>query len=687
MDKTGKVCSPAEIEQKRLLALQRRQQAQLKAQSTSKTDSTPQQTVHKATDNVIRLDKSNNRFNPIEPKNFFSRPFTRLTGKCYMISNNRFTVETSMFVPTIIDTFKTVPSNLYDVKTKTWNFHINDYNSLMQKLTCHNFGISLTKIPGNVLQIFKKNSKLDNQVLEQDLSNIDKRLMDNVMPFQRDGICYGVSKGGRCMIADDMGLGKTIQALGIAHYFKESWPLLIVVPSSVRFQWSEAIYEFLPSVPTHYVHHFVNTRDCIGDERITIISYDLLVRAVDTLERHIYGFVILDESHVLKSNKTARFQAVQRICVQARHVVLLTGTPALSRPIELYSQISLIIPRFMRYEDYGVRYCAGQRTAFGWDFAGSSNMQELQLLLKSTCVIRRLKADVLNQLPSKIRQVVILDPDLIKAGTKQMEEMSQQLQKKLTGLEGHNAMLDYYNESSFARMKAVRNYVANLFENKRKCLLYAHHQNVLNAICDVAEAMNIRYIRIDGKTSSEQRKMQVDTFQQRDDYLAAVLSITAANAGITLTAAHLVVFTELFWNPGILCQAEDRVHRIGQNESVIIQYLVAKNTVDDYMWPLIKKKLNVLNAVGLDQNFSINDVNVTTQKNKEQRDLSFFFDISSSFAESQQDKEQKDSQTLESDKEQKHCSNVAASTSVENVKELLEADEEYFNFCDWDDVM
>lgn len=132
---------------------------------------------------------------------------------------------------------------------------------------------------------------------------------------------YGISKGGRCMIADDMGLGKTIQALGIAYYYKASWPLLIVVPSSVRyisiinsiilyntkisttilykikilyrFQWSEAIYEFLPSIPTQYIHHFANTKDYIADEKITIISYDLLNRAIDVFEKHMYGFVIL----------------------------------------------------------------------------------------------------------------------------------------------------------------------------------------------------------------------------------------------------------------------------------------------------------------------------------------------------------------------------------------------------------
>ncbi|XP_011876001.1 PREDICTED: SWI/SNF-related matrix-associated actin-dependent regulator of chromatin subfamily A-like protein 1 [Vollenhovia emeryi] len=687
-----KVCTPEEIEKKRLSALQRRQQAQLKTGITPVDSPARQQssspTVQQSRSNSSRhfapQNKSNNRFNPIAPGKFFSQPMA--TGKCYMVSDDRFVLETSLFVPVIIEIFKTIPSRLYDTKSRIWSFHLNDHDSLMQKLMTSDYKMPVTRIPDNILQIFKRNLKSGNQIPEQDLSKIDKTLTSILMPFQRDGICYGISKSGRCMIADDMGLGKTIQALGIAHYFKESWPLLIVAPSSVKYQWSQAIYEFLPSVPTHYVHHFVNTKDCIDDDKITIISYDLLARAVDVLEKYIYGFIILDESHVLKSSKTARFQAVHRICAHARHIVLLTGTPALSRPIELYSQINLVVPRFMRYEDYGVRYCAGQRTAFGWDFAGSSNLQELQLLLKTNCMIRRLKVDVLNQLPPKIRQVIILDPALIKAGTKQMKEMSLKMQKKATALERHNALLQYYNESSFARLKAVGDYVRNLFENRIKCILYAHHQNVLDAICEVAETMKIRYIRIDGKTSSEQRKLQVDKFQERDDYLAAVLSITAANAGVTLTAAHLVVFTELFWNPGILCQAEDRVHRIGQNSNVVIRYLVARDTADDLIWPLINKKMRVLNAVGLNQDFSIENVDVAVQREKKQRDLTCFLNRSWTSEEgSQHDKEPKDSPAAEDDKKREELAAPEASTS-NDFKELLETDEEYFDSCGWDNM-
>ncbi|XP_076227917.1 SWI/SNF-related matrix-associated actin-dependent regulator of chromatin subfamily A-like protein 1 [Nomia melanderi] len=705
--------SQEEIEKKRLLALQRKQQSQVKnnlSNAGRTQSSTPSTSVinnenksfntnklfqhggnkfsqfkskfqNNSFNNNTKFNKQKERFNPLETKNFFGQK-ARITGKCYMISDDRFMLETSTYFPPVIEVYKTIPSKCYDMKTKAWSFNIKDYEDLMKKLITFKSDIQIAGLPKKVLQVFRKNNNSDRSVENIDLSRIDSHLLNQLMPFQREGICYGISKGGCCLIADDMGLGKTVQALGIAHYFKDDWPLLIVTPSSVRYQWAEAISTFLPSVPTHYVHNFINTHDFVGDKKIVITSYDLLVRALERFERHTFGFVILDESHTLKSAKTARYKAAQRITSKVGHVVLLSGTPALSRPIELYSQLNLIMPNFMGYQEYGNRYCAGEKTAYGWDFKGSSNMQELQLFLKHTCIIRRLKNEVMKVLPSKKREVIVLDPDLIKAGTKEMEEMSKALERTtLNGIERHAALLQYYNESSIAKQKAICDYVAKLFKNKQKCLIFAHHQNILDAVCEVAESMDIKYIRIDGKTNPERRKYQVDKFQSCDNYLAAVLSITAANAGITLTAAQLVVFAELFWNPGIICQAEDRVHRIGQNDDVLIQYLVAKQTADDYLWPLIQKKMNVLNEVGLDHNFSLTDISITKHSlDSKQKTLDYFRDNVKSQCTTDEETTQKTENNNSSSNSSKE--DIAAE---EEKKDLLELSAEDFNFCDWDD--
>lgn len=598
-----------EIERKRLLALQKKaqklQQVKNKLPEKRKLSTSPLTTHQPKQPRIL---------NTINPVNFFGKSES-IKINLVMITEDRFQIE-APYNQELIKLFYKISSKKYDPKTKWWNFHIDDYNNLLQDIRMV-FGtkIIISSIPSFVLQAFRNNlRKKSEEKLQVSIEGkIDKILLSQLMPFQKEGVMYGIRNNGNCIIADDMGLGKTIQALGIAHYFQDDWPLLIVTPSVVRYQWSEAIYRFLPSIPAQHVFQFINGKDCLGSERVTIVSYDLLARHIQTFENKVFGFLIIDESHSLKSFKTERTKSVKKIAAQARHVLLLSGTPALSRPIELYSQLSLVCRNFMKVHDYGVRYCEGQQNAFGWDFKGASNIGELQLLLKSTCLIRRMKNDVLKQLPDKIREVVILDPGLIKVATKEMEAMAAHLHKS-NGIERHGLLLKYYAESCQQKVLAVENYIKNLVEKQTKFLVFAHHEYMLTKICNILDKSKIIFVKIDGKTKADDRKLFVDKFQECDSCLVAVLSITAANAGITLTAASLVVFAELYWNPGTLCQAEDRVHRIGQKNSVIIQYLIAKGTVDDFLWPLLQSKTEFLVDAGLNQNFSFNETELTHQK-------------------------------------------------------------------------
>ncbi|KAJ9593809.1 hypothetical protein L9F63_027543, partial [Diploptera punctata] len=168
-------------------------------------------------------------------------------------------------------------------------------------------------------------------------------------------------------------------------------------------------------------------------------------------------------------------------------------------------------------------------------------------------------------------------------------------------------------------------YIGDMLDSDKKFICFAHHRTVLDGICETISNKRQEYIRIDGNTSSNERKILCDKFQLEDRYIAAVLSITAANAGITLTAAHMVVFAELYWNPGILTQAEDRAHRIGQEDCVIVQYLMAKGTADDHLWPMIQNKLDVLNKAGLSKDNFLDTENTFLQKSKKQPSILNYF--------------------------------------------------------------
>nr|XP_006636786.2 PREDICTED: SWI/SNF-related matrix-associated actin-dependent regulator of chromatin subfamily A-like protein 1 [Lepisosteus oculatus]XP_015214755.1 PREDICTED: SWI/SNF-related matrix-associated actin-dependent regulator of chromatin subfamily A-like protein 1 [Lepisosteus oculatus]XP_015214756.1 PREDICTED: SWI/SNF-related matrix-associated actin-dependent regulator of chromatin subfamily A-like protein 1 [Lepisosteus oculatus]XP_015214757.1 PREDICTED: SWI/SNF-related matrix-associated actin-de len=537
----------------------------------------------------------------------WQKPGATTRGHCVLVSRTRFEVEVGYQVD-VIAAFKQIRSKSYDMKTRKWNFLLEDYKELMETLS-RIPAVEVEPLPRAVLQTFSPQfersvSSLP-EIPEADLSSVDSSLTRSLMPFQREGVNFAISREGRLLLADDMGLGKTVQAICIAAYYKKEWPLLIVAPSSVRFTWAEAFRRWLPSVNADRINVIVKGKDSLSSGLINIISYDLLSKMDKQLPATSFRILIIDESHFLKNMKTARCKAALPLLKVAKRVILLSGTPAMSRPAELYTQILAVRPSFFpRFHEFGARYCDAKQLPWGWDYSGSSNLGELRLLLEESVMLRRLKSDVLSQLPAKQRKVVTVTTDGIAARAKAAlaaaaKEMAKGHRNKQQEKE---ALLIFYNRTAEAKIRAIVEYVIDLLESGReKFLVFAHHKLVLDSLTKELGDKGISYIRIDGSTSSADRQSLCQHFQYSTKSCVAVLSITAANMGLTLSSADLVVFAELFWNPGVLIQAEDRVHRIGQTSSVNIHYLVAKGTADDYLWPMIQGKMNVLEQAGLSE--------------------------------------------------------------------------------------
>ncbi|XP_028663373.1 SWI/SNF-related matrix-associated actin-dependent regulator of chromatin subfamily A-like protein 1 isoform X1 [Erpetoichthys calabaricus] len=537
----------------------------------------------------------------------WQKPTAVTHARCVLVSRSRFEVE-SGYNADVIAAFKQINSRNYDMKTRKWSFLLEDYKELMEilfKLP----SVETEPLPRAVIQAFTQ--QFDRTTVEipeipvVDLSAVDPVLEKSLMPFQRNGIEFAISRGGRLLLADDMGLGKTIQAICIAMYYRKEWPLLVVAPSSVRFTWAEAFQRWLPSVDPKNINVIVKAKDSLISGLISIISYDLLSRMDKQLSGTSFKVLIMDESHFMKNTKTARYKAAMPLLKAAKRVILLSGTPAMSRPAELYTQITAVRPSFFpRFHDFGARYCDAKQLPWGWDYSGSSNLNELKLLLEESLMLRRLKSDVLSQLPAKQRKVVIVSPDGITAKTKAAlaacaKEMEKGHKNKLQEKE---ALLVFYNKTAEAKVRAAVEYLFDLLESGReKFLVFAHHKIMLDNMCKELKDKGLNYIRIDGSTSSADRQALCEQFNFLESSCVAILSITAANMGLTLSSADLVVFAELFWNPGVLIQAEDRVHRIGQTSNVNIHYLVAKGTADDYLWPMIQEKMKVLEQAGLSE--------------------------------------------------------------------------------------
>lgn len=309
----------------------------------------------------------------------------------------------------MVTQFRGTPGARYNKAENVWQIPLSEYSSFVSKIPSER--LPKTFIPKSVLALFEPGMvERRSQVAREqfDLQSLDEPLREALFPFQVEGIQAGLQRHGRVMLADDMGLGKSIQALGMALYYRHEWPLLIVAPASMVAAWAEQAMRWMPSLSADAIDVVYDGKGTLKG-RVNIISYDMAVRLIEDIQKRHFRVIIADESHNIRNRDTKRCRCLLPVFKASDRLFLLSGTPALSRPIELFSQIEAIAPKtFPKFTEYGMRYCNGHRTHFGWDWRGASCTRELQLVLEQTIMIRRIKEQVLSQLPPKTRQQVFL---------------------------------------------------------------------------------------------------------------------------------------------------------------------------------------------------------------------------------------------------------------------------------------
>ena len=470
------------------------------------------------------------------------------------------------------------------------------------------------------------------------LDSLPNQFLSTLYEFQKDGINFGIQRKGRFLLADEMGVGKSIQAIGVSLLFKENWPVLIICPSSLKLVWRDEIEKWIPEINKDKINIqvFKSSKDQFKNgEKFYIMSYDLSVKLEQKIKDKNFNFIIADEAHYLKSQDAKRTKCLIPIIQKSKRVLLLTGTPILSKPVELYPLLTMIRPDlFHNFKIYGNRYCDPKANFFGVDWTGSSCAKELNYILKNI-MIRRLKKDVISQLPPKKRQKIEIqtDPKIVKqisaisinseALFKKLEEINNNplnLKLNLDNEEGegkeniNNLFNKLYILSAEAKANGVKEYIRYLIDNRCKFLIFAHHKVMLDAIEDEVKKLKIDYIRIDGKIKVEKRQEFVNKFQKDETCLVAILSITACYTGITLTAASTVVFSELHMTPAVMIQAEDRAHRIGQeHQCVNIHYLYGPDTLDEILFRMLNEKQNIFSNT-VDNKSANMDVRYTFKK-------------------------------------------------------------------------
>lgn len=215
------------------------------------------------------------------------------------------------------------------------------------------------------------------------------------------------------LLGDEMGVGKTVQAIGIAYLYKTDWPLLIITPASLKFTWRDELLNWLPSLRPCDIQLFKKGTEPINlDCCVFIMSYDLAQRRHIDLEQKEFQCCIADEAHYLKSRDSKRSKNLIPILQSARRVILLSGTPILNKPVEIFNIMRIVRPDVTpSFKDFTNRYCNPKSTHYGMDYSGATCTQELHHLLQTSFMVRRLKKDVLDQLPDKRRQMIEISVD------------------------------------------------------------------------------------------------------------------------------------------------------------------------------------------------------------------------------------------------------------------------------------
>lgn len=444
-------------------------------------------------------------------------------------------------------------------------------------------------------------------------------------PFQRAGVAYALGRQNT-LIGDEMGLGKTLQALGVINVDESIRKVLVVAPLAVKINWQREAEKWLTRPMTI---GFATAKEW-PESDIVIIHPDVLARRPE-IHQQTWDLLVVDEAHLFKNDKAARTQALfggrGRPAVQARRTLALTGTPIPNRPRELWPLVHALAPaEFSSWYKFVERYCGAYQDRFGWNTQGATNLAELQEKLRATLMIRRRKADVLTDLPAKERQVLVLDPADISGGKAAVRKEAKEIaalakaraeaaiavelakaggdetayKEAVAALQGaarteFSAMSRLRHDTAVAKAPAVVEVVKEHLEGGvEKIGVWAHHHDVVDIV--KAGLADFNPVVVTGETKADDRQAAVDAFQADPQTRVFIGSITAAGVGITLTAASHAVFAELDWVPGNVSQAEDRHHRIGQAESVLVQHVVLDGSIDAKLAKTLLAKQAVADA-------------------------------------------------------------------------------------------
>ena len=443
--------------------------------------------------------------------------------------------------------------------------------------------------------------------------NIDSGIGRYLRSYQMVGVKWLLSlkhNGFGGCLADDMGLGKTIQIIAfLSDTQLNKGCSLIVVPKTLLLNWQREIEKFSPDT-SYYIYHGVN-RSPIGlnNYRIILSTYGTVLNDFKLLEEYTFDNVIIDEAQYIKNSKSKAYRALYKLKADSKYI--LTGTPVENNIKEYWGLMRFINSEIMT-----------SYTAISKDVQGQSLVEKIKLIT-SPFVLRRMKNDVLSELPQKQEQVLYCQMELEQSNLyrKMLNSIRYELQRKNDRFEIKNNSimlngllylqqicchplllnkeLNEENCLKSAKLELLLELLGNLYETGHKVVVFSRFTKMLKIIEKKVIAQHFNYYYLDGKT---QNRMQlVDEFE-RCEQGVFLISLKAGGTGINLVSADTAIIYDPWWNPAVEKQAEDRIYRIGQKNNVMIYRLITADTIEEKIQKLQKEKLSLYSQMldGLD---------------------------------------------------------------------------------------
>ena len=450
----------------------------------------------------------------------------------------------------------------------------------------------------------------------------------NLLDFQREGLDFLLKSYGNALLADEMGLGKTVQTLAYLATEKQTFPVLIVAPLVTLNNWQRETQKFLKKrsrngkiseneYPSSILIRTGKAQE-LGKYDVYIINYDLLHKRMDDIAKLNIKTLVCDEVQHLRSKTTKKYTAVKKLAAldSVKYRVGLSGTPIYNRGSEIWPIVDILRPGLLgTFEEFCEYFCYVNEK--GKAIVLENKRASLGEELRKHVMLRRKKSDVLKELKDKVRYKELIDSDINYYQTElgKIWERLEEEQKSATSAfdkfsSYKRAIQSERQAAGIAKVPHVIEFVKNIMEIEESVVVFCHHK----AIHELLHRSLSEYspASIIGGQSDKERQDGIDRFQKGETKLI-IAGLRAGNVGINLSNARYVIFAELDWSPAIHRQAEDRLHRIGQKNTVFAYYLMGNGTLDDHVANVLVDKSYEIDA--------IMDEKAETFENKEKAEL------------------------------------------------------------------